>query len=110
MTRSDSAAPVYARRITRGLRRHMPRRTIVPMATVRKVRVGDKSVNGVDVPYTVTRNNAVELTLDDGTVLSLRPIVVNVTRTDERTEDGDRVYVVQHFVYVTVLEDKESQR
>ena len=59
----------------------------------RKLNLEGREVTGSDVGFQIVQDGAVTLELDDGAQLRLRPIVLNVVRTDEKA-DGERVYLV----------------
>lgn len=54
-----------------------------------------EEITGEDTPYRVVTDGAVTVEADDGAVLRLRPIVINVVRTDQKSPEGERVYLVQ---------------
>ena len=53
------------------------------------------TVNGVEVPFDIIGDGAVTIQTEDGAQLRLKPIVVTAFRTDERSPDGERIYLVQ---------------
>lgn len=66
---------------------------------------------GTDTPFRIVDDGAVTVELEDGARLRLRPIVINVVRTDERTPEGERQYFVQCINQVLlVTPSKEDEQ
>jgi len=62
----------------------------------RTVKLADgTSVHGEEVPFAVLSDGAVTIETDDGAQLRLKPIVVTAFRTDQRSPEGERLYIVQ---------------
>jgi hypothetical protein len=69
----------------------------------RKVPYGGGEIEAEDIPFRVIEDGTMTLELADGANLRLRPIVLNVLRTDERNPEGERVYLVQSVVSVLLF-------
>jgi len=69
----------------------------------KKVTFQGKEYTGEVIEFRVASDGPVTLELDDGARLNLRPVVLSVIRTDDRNEDGDRVYVVQTVNHLITL-------
>lgn len=73
------------------------------MATRKVVHQG-REILGTDVDFKITSDGSVTIELDDGAVLRLRQIVVNVVKTEERLPDtGERVYLVNTLNQVLLV-------
>lgn len=79
------------------------------MARRRTVTYAGQSVEGEDVGYEIVRDGALVLQLDDGARIRVKPIVLNVLKT-EQFVNGDRLYIVQHVVHVMSEEIAEADR
>jgi hypothetical protein len=75
----------------------------------RTVKYNDREVQAEEIPFQIERDGDVRVRTEDGALLRLRPIVLNVLRTNERNADGDPVYVVQSVTHVALdAQPKES--
>lgn len=77
------------------------------MAT-RKLKFGDREVVGEDVGFRIVNDGAVTMELDDGAHLRLRHIVVNVVKTNEKTPEGETLYLVQSANQVLLLKPSKE--
>ncbi len=68
--------------------------------TRRKLKLDDREVVGEDIGFRIVGDGTVVLELDDGAVLRLRQIVFNVVRTEEKTPEGEPLYLVQSINHV----------
>lgn len=59
------------------------------------IMVGGQPKQGCSVPVKKTEENWNIYTLEDGSVLRLKPVVTEVIRLDGYSEDGDPVYMVK---------------
>jgi hypothetical protein len=71
--------------------------------TTRKIQLPDRTIEGTEIPFTITRDAFLQLELEDGALLSLKPVIMAVLRTEEKTPDGDRVYIVMSANQLTVV-------
>ena len=69
----------------------------------KKVTAQGKEYIGEAVDFRVASDGPVTLELEDGARLSLRPVVLTVIRTDDKNDDGERVYVVQAVNHIVTL-------
>jgi len=69
----------------------------------RKISHEGKEIVGVDVPFSIVKDGRVEIEVEDGAILHIHPVVMNVMKTEERTPDGDRVYIVQQIVQINLM-------
>lgn len=80
-----------------------------PSMARRKIPVEGREIDGTDVAFEIIRDGHVRIKTEDGAVLRVRPVIVNVLRTDEKGPEGDPQYVVQSFVHVSVEAAKEGE-
>ncbi|MBI4702050.1 MAG: hypothetical protein HY744_13005 [Deltaproteobacteria bacterium] len=73
----------------------------------RKVSFQGRDLEGVDVGFGIVADGSVTIEAEDGARLRVRPIVLNVVRTDEKTPDGQRLYVVE--LATNVVLDREPK-
>lgn len=69
----------------------------------KKVTIQGKEYLGEVLEFQVRGDSAVTLELEDGARLRLSPVVLNVIRTDEKNEEGDRIYAVQTVNHLVIL-------
>ena len=74
------------------------------MATMPDLPPPTAEPTGVDVDFTVTKAGAVEIQLEDGTVLRHRTAIAQVMRTEIIDQNGDRVYMVRSLSMLTVVQ------
>lgn len=75
-----------------------------------KLKYDGRDIEGTEIPFSIVNDGAVMVEAEDGAHLRVRPIIVRVLRTDEKNDEGKRVYVVQHFVRVTLDRDATQER
>jgi hypothetical protein len=68
-------------------------------------------VDASEVPVDVSTERWSEVTLEDGTVLRIKPVVVSVTRLDGHFDnDGNPWYMVKSNALVSIVEVPEALR
>ena len=68
-----------------------------------KVPVGDKMLDGVDVPVEETTERWTDIKLEDGTHLRVKSVISSVVRVDDMTDpEGNPVYVVKSMNVLSV--------
>lgn len=67
----------------------------------RKVQYEGREVDGTDVAFNIVKDGAVVLECEDGSRVRVKPVIINVIKTDEKVQ-GERLYIVQHFVQVAL--------
>lgn len=60
-------------------------------------------MSATDIGFRIIEDGTITLELEDGAKLRLRQVVFNVLRTDEKTQDGERLYLVQSLNHVVAL-------
>jgi hypothetical protein len=75
----------------------------------RKIQLADRTVEGTELAFTISRDAYLELLLEDGAVLNLKPVVLQVYKTNEKSPDGERLYVVMNAVQVSVKEPGKGE-
>jgi hypothetical protein len=83
------------------------------MMAERKMKVqmvpGGPFVDGVEVAVESSSEKWNEYTLEDGTKIRLKPIIIQVVRiTDQYDPEGNPLYVTKAQPIVTIVEVKES--
>lgn len=68
-----------------------------------------QTIDGEDITFRIVEDGFVTLELADGARLNLRPVVVNVVKTNEKP-GGERLYVVQHLVHVSTETPAKEDR
>ena len=76
----------------------------------RQVPLEGKTVEGEDIAFRIEQDGNLILRLDDGAKLRLKPVVLSVLRTDKKTDDGERIYVLQALNHVVLVEPPEMDR
>jgi hypothetical protein len=84
------------------------------MASERKVKIPGPDgaiMEGVDVPIKNSSEPWTEVLLEDGTVMRLKQIIVQVVRIDGKYDDqGNPVYIVKAAPAVSVVEVPDALR
>lgn len=66
-------------------------------------------IEGLDIPIVESIERFSEFTLEDGTVLRAKPMIVSATRSDsERDQEGNPVYHCKNAVIITVKEIQDT--
>ena len=60
-------------------------------------------IKGKDVAFKVIEDGYVTIELEDGAVLRTKAIVVRAVKTEQKTEDGSRLYGLQTIIQVTLV-------
>ena len=81
--------------------------TLTSAMATRKLTLGERDVVGEDIGFRITGDGAVTLELDDGAELRLRHVVFNVIRTEDKTPEGEPVYLVQSVSHVILAKPAE---
>jgi hypothetical protein len=79
------------------------------MAT-RKIPYLGREVLGTEVPFHIVQDGAVVLEVEDGAKIRLRTLVISVHKTEEKSPDGDRLYIVQSLQQITLETPPEEDR
>ena len=78
----------------------------------RKIKTKDidgTEVEGLNIPITKSTEALVEYTLDDGTVLGIKTMLVRAVRVHGKWDDeGNPYYLIKHQQVVSVLEAPEE--
>jgi hypothetical protein len=69
---------------------------------VRKIQYLGREVVGQDIPFRIVQDGSVVLEVDDGAKIRIRTIVLSVLKTNEKGEDGERLYIVQSAQQITL--------
>ena len=63
-----------------------------------KIPFQGRMVEGTPMPFQIVQDGSVVLELEDGARMRVRPVILHVVRTEEKTPEGDRLYIVQNLV------------
>ena len=81
------------------------------MATRKLTNQEGREVVGTDIPFRVIGDASMTLELDDGAQVRVRPIVFNVVKTDEKSPDGERLYLIQSITQALLVKPaKEDEK
>lgn len=74
-----------------------------PMASRKRIVHEGREVDATMLDFSVIEDGVARYRLEDGTVLRVKPVVVNVLRLEgEKTELGEPVFLVQSLVHTTI--------
>jgi hypothetical protein len=77
---------------------------------MRKIPYNGREVVGSDIPFAIVKDGSITLELEDGAKVHVRPVVVNVVKTEEKGPTGERLYIVESFVHINLATPaKEDQ-
>src|SRR5712691_2839980 len=90
------------------------RKQLLRSPNVKKVKVtlpDGKVVEGVDVPIEVSNDRWSDITLEDGSVIRIKALVVSVIRIDgQYDQDGNPLYVVKSSTTTAIASAPEELR
>lgn len=73
------------------------------MARRKRITHEGREIEATVLDFSVVEDGIARYRLEDGTVLRVKPVVVNVLRLEgERTELGEPVFLVQSLVHTTI--------